>query len=445
MKILTISYLFLHNFAVEMANILVASVPLSGHVNPAVPLVKKLVASGHEVRWYCGKKFRQQIESTGAKFYRFKEARSFHDNTIKTEFPKLPEKPLLRHASFYIKHVFYDNMLGQYLDLHEILRVFRADILLTDEWFTGAIPYAETKKLPWVVYCNSPLFYYDDEVPFPGAGIYPRSDRYGIHRNRIVNWMTTRLFFGRVQRYIDQIRDEIGLQPMKHFFLINNIHISRLFIKFNTRAFEFNWKNLPEQIHFVGPVIPEFNKHVAYQWLNSLDGSKPVIFITQGSVNIDNYNKLIVPSLKAVQNIDAQILVAAGKEFVEDLRIQFPQKNIIIEEFMPYALILPKVSVMITNGGFGGVITALNYGVPLVVASNSEDKPEIAARIKYFEVGINLGTGYPTPKKILHAVTEIFSNPVYKSNAMRISEDFQQHDAPAEAAKLIEEVLRTGN
>jgi len=195
----------------------------------------------------------------------------------------------------------------------------------------------------------------------------------------------------------------------------------------------------------VGPVIPEFNKHVAYQWLNSLDGSKPVIFITQGSVNIDNYNKLIVPSLKAVQNIDAQILVAAGKEFVEDLRIQFPQKNIIIEEFMPYALILPKVSVMITNGGFGGVITALNYGVPLVVASNSEDKPEIAARIKYFEVGINLGTGYPTPKKILHAVTEIFSNPVYKSNAMRISEDFQQHDAPAEAAKLIEEVLRTGN
>ncbi|HNX06215.1 MAG TPA: glycosyltransferase [Bacteroidales bacterium] len=427
-----------------MANILVASVPLSGHVNPAVPLVKRLIASGHTVSWYCGKNYRQLIESTGASFYPFKEARDFHDHTIRAEFPKLPEKPLLRHSSYYIRHVFYDNMLGQYLDLREILGEFHADILLTDEWFTGAIPYAETKKLPWIVYCNSPLFYYDDEVPFPGAGIYPRTDQYGIHRNRIVNWMTTRLFFGGVQRYIDKIRYEIGLQPMKHFFLINNIFISRLFIKFNTRAFEFTWKHLPGQIRFVGPVIPDYSGAGVPKWLNRLDGSKPVIFITQGSVNIDNYNKLIVPALKAVQNIDAQIFVAAGKEFVEDLRNQFPQENILIEEFLPYALVLPKANVMITNGGFGGVITALNYGVPLVVASNSEDKPEIAARIKYFKVGISLGTGYPTSKKIFKAVTEIFANPVYKLNAGRISEDFQRHDAPAEAAQLIEEVLRAG-
>ena len=424
-----------------MAKILLASVPLSGHVNPAVPLAKLLISRGHEVCWYSGKNYRQLIESTGARFYPFKEARDFHDSTIKTEFPKLPEKFLLRHASFYIKHVFYDNMLGQYLDLREILREFHADILLTDEWFTGAIPYAESKKLPWVVYCNSPLFFYDDEVPFPGAGIYPRTDQYGVHRNRIVNWMTTKIFFGGVQRYIDRIRKDFGLHPMKHFFLINNIFISRLFIKFNTRAFEFSWKKLPQQVRFVGPVIPEYTNKRVYKWMDKLDTGKPVIFITQGSVNIDNYKKLIIPALKAVKNIDANILVATGKEFVEDLRTQFSQENIVIEEFMPYALILPKVSMMITNGGFGGVITALNYGVPLVVASNSEDKPEIAARIKYFNVGINLGTGYPNPKKIRKAVNEIFSNPVYKENAVRISRDFKEHDAPSETIAMIEELI----
>ncbi|HOY32813.1 MAG TPA: glycosyltransferase [Bacteroidales bacterium] len=425
-----------------MAKILIASVPLSGHVNPAVPVAKKLIDAGHEVRWYSGKHYRQLIESTGAVFHPFKEARDFHDSTIKTEFPGLPEKMLLQHASFYIRHVFYDNMLGQYLDLREILKEFRADILLTDEWFTGAIPYAETKKLPWVVYCNSPLFYYDDEVPFPGAGIYPRTDRYGIHRNRIVNRMVTKVFFRSVQRYIDRIRKDIGLQPMKHFFLINNIFISRLFIKFNTPAFEFKWKYLPPQVCFVGPVIPEYSNHRVYPWLDKLDTGKQVIFITQGSINIDNYDKLIIPALKAVHDLDAYILVATGKEFVEDLRSQFPQENIIIEEFMPYALILPKVSVMITNGGFGGVITALNYGIPLVVACNSEDKPEIAARINYFRVGINLGTGFPKPHKISKAVNEILSDPVYKENAMKISRDFQKHDAPAETVKLIEDILK---
>jgi len=427
-----------------MAKILLASVPLSGHVNPAIPLVKQLVSRGHEVRWYCGKKYRDVITNAGASFYPYVNAKDFHDSTIKKEFPKLPEKMLFRHASFYIKHVFYDNMLGQYLDLREILKEFPADILVTDEWFTGAIPYAESKKLPWVVYCNSPLFYYDDEVPFPGAGIYPRTDNFGVHRNRIVNWMTTKIFFGGLQRYINQLRKEIGLRPMKHFFLINNIYSSRLFIKFNTKAFEFSWKKLPGQIRFVGPVIPEYSNHKVYKWLEKLENGKPIIFITQGSVNIDNYDKLIIPALKAVQHLDATILVVTGKEFVEDLRSQFQQENIIIEEFMPYALILPNVSLMITNGGYGGVITALNYGVPMIVASDSEDKPEIAARINYFKVGINLGTGHPNPGKIRKAVHEVFSNPVYKENAARISRDFRNHNAPEETVKLIESLVAGG-
>jgi UDP:flavonoid glycosyltransferase YjiC (YdhE family) len=33
---------------------------------------------------------------------------------------------------------------------------------------------------------------------------------------------------------------------------------------------------------------------------------------------------------------------------------------------------------MVTNGGYGGVQMALSYGVPLVVAGASEDKPEVA-------------------------------------------------------------------
>ena len=36
---------------------------------------------------------------------------------------------------------------------------------------------------------------------------------------------------------------------------------------------------------------------------------------------------------------------------------------------------------MVTNGGYGGVQQALANGVPLVVAGDSEDKPEVAARV----------------------------------------------------------------
>ena len=424
-----------------MAKILVASVPLSGHVNPAVPIVKMLVNRGHEVYWYCGSHYKKTIEESGARFFPFKEAKDFHDATIITNFPDLPHNSLLRHASYYIRHVFYDNMPGQYNDLCEILKDFQADILLTDEWFTGAIPLAEKKVIPWVCYCNSPLFYYTDEVPFPGAGIFPATSIFGINRNRMVNWMVTKLFFSKTQSYINKIRSSIGLPSMQNFFIINNIFLSRLFIKFNTLAFEFKWKELPGQIKFVGPVLPSHNNTVSYSWTDFLHSGKPVIFITQGSVNINHYENLIIPALKALKGIDAVVIVATGNSEIDDLQQEFASENVFIEKYIPYEFIMPFASVVITNGGFGGVITALWYGVPMVVAGDTEDKPEIAARIKYCKVGIDLKTGHPGTRRIKRAVGKILNDPSYKNNAMDISKDFQTHNAVHETTLLIEEIL----
>ena len=424
-----------------MSKILVASVPLSGHVNPAVPIVKLLVSLGHEVYWYCGKHYKNTIEASGARFFPFDKAKDFHDSSISSEFPDLPHNSLLRHASYYIRHVFYDNIHGQHLDLLEILKEFDADILLTDEWFTGAIPLAEKKVLPWICYCNSPLFYYTDEVPFPGAGIFPSSHIFGINRNRMVNWMVTKLFFAGTHSYINQLRKKEGLADMKYFFLINNIFLSTLFIKFNTPAFEFSWKELPPSIRFVGPVIPETEDEIHFRWEDQLRQGKPVIFITQGTVNINNYNHLIIPALQALKTSDAMIVVATGSSESEELKKKFASEKVIIEEYIPYNYIMPYADLIITNGGFGGVITALWHGVPMVVAGSTEDKPEIAARITYCKVGINLKTGRPNPGKIRKAVKKILEDPTYKNNAMAISRDFHTHNAPQETLDLMEGLL----
>ena len=54
---------------------------------------------------------------------------------------------------------------------------------------------------------------------------------------------------------------------------------------------------------------------------------------------------------------------------------------------------------MVTNGGYGGVQIALSYGVPLVVAGTTEDKPEVAARVAWSGAGINLKTATPAPQR----------------------------------------------
>ena len=67
--------------------------------------------------------------------------------------------------------------------------------------------------------------------------------------------------------------------------------------------------------------------------------------------------------------------------------------NVRLERFIPHDVLLPHVDVMVTNGGYGGVQQALAHGVPLVVAGDSEDKPEVAARVQWSGAGINLHTG----------------------------------------------------
>ena len=44
-----------------MAKFLFATVPIHGHVSPGLPIAHTLVEQGHEVLWYCTKKYREKI------------------------------------------------------------------------------------------------------------------------------------------------------------------------------------------------------------------------------------------------------------------------------------------------------------------------------------------------------------------------------------------------
>ncbi len=45
-----------------MAQILMLTVSIPGHTNPGLPLVRKLVERGHEVRWYTNPRFQAKKE-----------------------------------------------------------------------------------------------------------------------------------------------------------------------------------------------------------------------------------------------------------------------------------------------------------------------------------------------------------------------------------------------
>ncbi len=425
-----------------MARILMASVPLAGHVNPGLPIAKLLVSRGHELIWYSGRHFEEAIRSTGAQFAPFVRATEFHDQLISTLYGKIPTYSLLAHAGFYIRNVFYNPMLSYYQDLQELLKTFDADVIVSDEWFTGGIPFSEKGIKPWVIYGNSPLMIFSEDAPPPGSGLLPTEGPYGKNRDRIANAIA-RVFLSPVQRHINNCRKEAGLEPLKYFSPEQNIRFSALTLKFTTPIFEFPRKHFPEQLRFVGPVLPETRLEKEPDWLEKIKRSdKPIIFITQGSVDIYDIRKLIIPALKALQHEEVKLIVSTGGLNTAGLKAMFPQENIIITTYVPYSLIMPYLSCMITNGGYGGVSTALSFGVPIIIAGNSEDKPEIASRLRYCGAGIDLQTGRPSRASIKKAWNRILHQTAFKEKAMEIMMDFKTHNAVNESVNCIETLIR---
>ena len=109
--------------------------------------------------------------------------------------------------------------------------------------------------------------------------------------------------------------------------------------------------------------------------------------------------------------------------------------NARVADLIPYAALLPRTDVMITNGGWGGVLAALAHGVPLVVAGGDIDKPEIAARVAWAGAGVNLRTGRPSARAVLHAWREVSTDASYRANAERIGALLREHDGPREVVE----------
>jgi len=171
---------------------------------------------------------------------------------------------------------------------------------------------------------------------------------------------------------------------------------------------------------------------------------RKVILVTQGTIEKDP-EKLLVPVLDAYKETDYIVVATTGGSKTDDLRKRFPHKNLVIEDFIPFEHVLPHASVFITNGGYGGVMLAIQHKVPMVVAGIHEGKNEINARVGHFKLGINLKTEMPSKENIAVAVTEVTSNPIYKRNLEMQSDEFCQYDPFKLCERYMHEALETSD
>lgn len=202
--------------------------------------------------------------------------------------------------------------------------------------------------------------------------------------------------------------------------------------------------NLPSVVHFVGRLAPA---GLAYSeptdGVEATSSTRPLVVVTQGTSDVDPA-ELIRPALFGLADLDVDVIATTGQQGRQDVGLT-PPSNARVVDFVDFARVLPTTAVLVTNGGWGGVLGSLAAGVPLVVApGGAADKPEICRRVARSGVGINLRRRYAKPESIATAVAEVLVDPAYGRRARELGSELERLGGTCTASDLLERLAQSG-
>ncbi len=192
-------------------------------------------------------------------------------------------------------------------------------------------------------------------------------------------------------------------------------------VQFSVPAFEYPRSDVPANLHYIGPLSATGFEGPLPAWWGDLDGARPIIHVTQGTAANFDYDQAIAPTLHALADDDVLIVVATGGRPLDTLP-PLPA-NARAAMFLPYDQLLPRTSVFVTNGGYGGVQYALRHGVPIVATGGKEDKPEVGARVAWSGVGRRIRSEHPSPRALRRDILAVLNQPRYRQASQRIATD----------------------
>jgi MGT family glycosyltransferase len=406
--------------------------PALGHTTPLLALARRLVAEGHDVVFFTTEHYREKVEATGTSFVPFAEEYDAHDLMFVNPERESSSKRGVRGVKDDLRRIFIGPIPGQCRDLRAILADKPADAVVVDSMFLGALPLAlGPRQARPVLACVGVMPYAAssrDTAPF-GVGFQPGRGVLARGRNRFMNWATRHGALADIQRFARHRLAEAGVTGgFEGYFVDLPPKVVDAYLQATVAGFEYPRSDLAPSVRFVGPILapptPTFDEP---SWWGELSEDRPVVHVTQGTLDNADLGRLLLLTIRALARDDVLVVATTGGPDPEPLRRGLPA-NARLERFIPHDRMLPHVDVMVTNGGYGGVQQALANGVPLVVAGNSEDKPEVAARVQWSGAGINLRTGSPSPAMVARGVRRVLGRPSYRARAQALQEEIAASD-----------------
>lgn len=318
-----------------MARIVVLSVPAYGHLNPVLPIVRRLVRRGHQVTVYNEASFEPLIAATGASFAAY---------------------PPVIHLEDFSRTLKDGNMIawiemilgatGPLLSaLTRRLRADRPDLLVFDGIAVWGEMLASKLKLPSVAISTTFMSDAFDrsagEIIRDLVNIVPLLPRFVWDALRVIP-----------QGPLD-VPKTLPLVPRRGDVTL--MLTSREFHPPSRRRDEAHFV-------FVGCAIDAETRRETFDF-GRLDG-RPLLYVSLGTLHHGNA-AFFDTCIEAFRDFPGQVLVSVGRG--TDLsRYASAPSNFIFAEAVPQLAVLERTSVFLTHGGLNSVHEALWHGVPMV-------------------------------------------------------------------------------
>lgn len=425
--------------------ILFANFSGDGHFNPLTGLAVHLANAGYDVRWYSSKEYAPKLRKLGIPHFPFIKALEFSADDIDTAFPERKNaRSKIAKLKFDILNIFIERGPEYYEDLTSIYKSFPFDLLIADCAFTG-IPFVKhLLKVPVISVGVFPLTETSKDLAPAGLGVEPSYTMAGKMKMSLLRAVSKHILFKQSDKVLHRMLDDYNIPHNKETVFDMLIKQSDVFLQSGTPSFEYKRSDMSTHIKYIGALLPH-TIPAQQQWYNKrLEEYSKVVLLTQGTVERD-VNKLIVPTLEALKDTDTLVICTTGGSQTAILRERYQSGNIIIEDFIPFADVMPYADAYITNGGYGGVMLGIQNRLPLIVAGLHEGKNEICARIGFFKYGINLKTETPQPSQIKAAVDIIFSDNTYRNNVNKLANEFSLYNPNMLTEKYVNSLMHTGS
>lgn len=426
-----------------MPEILIASLSPLGHIGPLLNVAQGLVDRGDRVTVLSSADHAGKIRAVGATPQAIPPEADFDMTRLDIDLPGRTDTSGIKRVNFDIVRLFVQPMPHQTNALSRAMAHTRFDAIIVDAGFFGILPFLlgdRAARPPVMAYTTTPLMIGSRDTAPAGMGLPPSSTMLGRLRNRALNQLSQKVLLRESQNAANHLLNQMNSRPLP-MFILDAGRLADRYISPTVPEFDYPRSDLPAHVRYVGAVHPAPSTGLRLPpWWAELDGDRPVVHVTQGTIDNADLGRLVEPTIEALGGEDVVVVATTGGRDLSELKVRLPM-NTFVAEYIPHDLLLPKVDVMVTNGGYGAVQRALSMGVPLVVAGNTEDKPEVAARVAWTGAGVNLRTGSPTPGAVRSAVREVLGNGRYLAAARKLEAAFARRDGVAEIAALVDEVI----